>query len=94
MDALKVIVLVVCMFGIGFCVGRIWNLRIMLKELSELQAGLDRVRESSKKLDDARIRQIEELRAENDKLTRLLATYWLGGNAAVDESSRTTMDGE
>lgn len=82
---LKVILLFICIYALGFFTGCACCIRRHIAELKEFEGRLLRIRELGNKLDDERVKYINELLLENKQLKTRLNYYKLGGNAS-DES--------
>ena len=68
MEVIEIIFIFVGVFVIGFCSGRLWNLRKMLAELKDLEDQFEHVKKLSDDLDEGRVRYITELLNENKQL--------------------------
>ena len=80
MKVLEVIFIFVGTFFIGFCSGRIYNLRKMIADMDDLDDQFNQLKKLSNDLDNARVRYINELLTENKQLKSQLAMYQLESN--------------
>lgn len=75
MEIVFAFIIVVSIFGIGFCVGHTYQLKQNLAELAELQEGLDQLNRMSAECDAAADICIKSLERDNNELRRQLAEY-------------------
>ena len=78
---LEAILLFICIFALGFFTGCACCIRKHIAELKEFEGRLLHIRELGNKLDDERVKYINELLAENKQLKTQLNYYKLGGNS-------------